>query len=124
MIQQLHYVVYDQFSFVIDGWTTDDLIYQWKGKGPVQIAGSIRKSLPGGFELDGDSDQRCDVVTATGKHKKLTADIYIYIYIYITILSPLLAYLFLCFIRLLLFQVLTVVYVLNSYLLDNFPFLS
>ena len=53
--------------FYSDGWTTDDLIYNWKGKGPVQIAKTIKHSLPGGFKLDGYFDQRCDVKTATGK---------------------------------------------------------
>ena len=47
-----------------DGWTTNDLIYQWKDNGPVQKTANL--SLPGGFKLDGIGDKKCDVITATG----------------------------------------------------------
>ena len=51
---------------MLDGWTTDDLVYNWKGVGPVQIAKGINESLPGGFKLDNFTDLRCDVKTTTG----------------------------------------------------------
>ena len=35
--------------FVTDGFTTDDVIYQWKLNDSVQFAKSL--FLPGGFEL-------------------------------------------------------------------------
>ena len=50
--------------FFSDGWTTNDLIYQWKDNGPVQKTANL--SLPGGFKLDGIGDKKCDVITATG----------------------------------------------------------
>jgi len=53
------------------GWTTDDLIYNWKGIGPVQIAKGINESLPGGFKLDNFTDLRCDVKTTTGAYSCL-----------------------------------------------------
>jgi hypothetical protein len=52
-----------------DGWTTNDLIYEWKSTKPVQFAGNI--SLPGGFKMDGYDNENCDVKTATGKALKL-----------------------------------------------------
>ena len=54
------------FSFMFsDGWTTNDLIYQWKSQGAVQFVANL--SLPGGFKMDGHANVKCDVATATGK---------------------------------------------------------
>ena len=54
------------FSFMfLDGWTTNDLIYQWKSQGAVQFVANL--SLPGGFKMDGHANVKCDVATATGK---------------------------------------------------------
>ena len=50
-----------------DGWTKNDLVYQWVPEGAVQIPGNL--SLPGGFKLGGYGNQYCDVVTATGIEK-------------------------------------------------------
>ena len=57
------------FFIFSDGWTTNDLIYEWKSTKPVQFAGNI--SLPGGFKMDGYDNENCDVKTATGKALKL-----------------------------------------------------
>lgn len=51
------------------GWTTNDLIYEWKSTKPVQFAGNI--SLPGGFKMDGYDNENCDVKTATGAYSCL-----------------------------------------------------
>ena len=59
---------YRIICFFPDGWTTNDLIYEWKSSNPVQFAGNI--SLPGGFKLDGSDNENCDVKTATGKALK------------------------------------------------------
>ena len=54
--------------FFIDGWTKSDLVYDWYGKGPVQISGNL--SLTVGFNLGGYGNQYCDVITATGGFPK------------------------------------------------------
>ena len=56
---------HQSFLFVTDGWTKNDLVYQWLPDGAVQIPKNL--SLPGGFKLGGFGNQYCDVVTATGE---------------------------------------------------------
>lgn len=51
------------------GWTTNDLIYQWKSQGAVQFVANL--SLPGGFKMDGHANVKCDVATATGAYSCL-----------------------------------------------------
>ena len=51
-------------NVLLDGWTKNDLVYQWLPEGAVQIPKNL--SLPGGFKLGGYGNQYCDVVTATG----------------------------------------------------------
>ena len=64
------------FSFLfLDGWTTNDLIYQWKSQGAVQFVANL--SLPGGFKMDGHANVKCDVATATGN--SLLIDDYYYV---------------------------------------------
>ena len=53
-----------------DGWTKNDLVYNWYEHGPVQIPKNL--SLPGGFKLGGYNNSYCDVVTATGQTKLST----------------------------------------------------
>ncbi len=55
-----------------DGWTTRDLIYNWKSNDPVQFADNL--FLPGGFQLEGSQHLKCDVTTATGTYSCLTVD--------------------------------------------------
>ena len=50
---------------ITDGWTMNDLIYQWKAVNPVQMVANL--SLPGGFKMDSFDNKNCDVKTATGK---------------------------------------------------------
>lgn len=54
------------------GFTTDDVIYQWKLPDPVQFVPNL--FLPGGFELSKYIDDRCDITTATGRYSCLTVD--------------------------------------------------
>lgn len=42
----------------------NDLIYQWKHEGAVQMVANL--SLPGGFKMDSYDSVNCDVKTATG----------------------------------------------------------
>ena len=52
------------FSWVIsDGYTSDDLQYEWKESDPIQIVRSLH--LPE-FSLQAINPSRCDVLTATG----------------------------------------------------------
>lgn len=55
------------------GWTMNDLIYRWKELNPVQMTANL--SLPGGFKLDGDKHQNCDVKTATGAYSCLRVEL-------------------------------------------------
>ena len=48
----------------LDGWTTDDLIFQWKHSNPVQVAPKMH--LPR-FMLEHYEADTCDSVTNTGK---------------------------------------------------------
>jgi len=54
------------------GFTTDDVIYQWKLNDSVQFAKSL--FLPGGFELSDYIDGNCDITTVTGRYSCLTVD--------------------------------------------------
>ena len=51
-----------------DGWTTNDVVYQWKIPEPVQFVKNL--FLPGGFELENFMDGYCNVKTATGEKQK------------------------------------------------------
>jgi len=54
------------------GFTTDDVMYQWKQNDSVQFAKSL--FLPGGFELSDYIDGKCDICTNTGCYSCLTVD--------------------------------------------------
>ena len=47
----------------------NDLIYRWKDVSPVQMVSNL--SLPGGFKMDGYSNENCDVQTATGQQMEV-----------------------------------------------------
>ena len=55
-------------SCFTDGWTTNDVVYQWKIPEPVQFVKNL--FLPGGFELENFMDGYCNVKTATGERNK------------------------------------------------------
>ena len=55
-------------SCVTDGWTTNDVVYQWKIPEPVQFVKNL--FLPGGFELENFMDGYCNVKTATGENEQ------------------------------------------------------
>ena len=48
-----------------DGYTSDDLEYEWKESDPIQIVSSLH--LPE-FSLQAINAARCDVRTATGDY--------------------------------------------------------
>lgn len=54
------------------GFTTHDVIYQWKLPDPVQFVSNL--FLPGGFELTNFIDDNCDITTVTGRYSCLTVD--------------------------------------------------
>ncbi len=54
---------------LVDGWTTQDVIYVWKVPAPVQMAPNL--FLPGGFELNKYRNGSCNVKTATGSVSRL-----------------------------------------------------
>ena len=60
------------FFKISDGFTTDDVMYQWKQNDSVQFAKSL--FLPGGFELSDYIDGKCDICTNTGCYSCLTVD--------------------------------------------------
>ena len=60
------------FFLISDGFTTDDVMYQWKQNDSVQFAKSL--FLPGGFELSDYIDGKCDICTNTGCYSCLTVD--------------------------------------------------
>ena len=52
----------------LDGWTTDDLKYQWKKDDPVQITNDLH--LPR-FTLEKYVSDYCNIKTNTGNYKAL-----------------------------------------------------
>ena len=50
----------------LDGYTTDDIIYRWKDKAPVQIAKGL--NLPR-FSVEKYKSKYCNVETNTGKDR-------------------------------------------------------
>ena len=63
----IHYSIskfqtYISYSF-IDGWTMDDLIYEWKAEEPVQIVDNL--NLPR-FKLEHYDTDHCNTLTNTG----------------------------------------------------------
>ena len=62
------FIIFHKNSFK-DGWTKNDLVYQWVPEGAVQIPGNL--SLPGGFKLATFGSDYCDVETTTGTYSCL-----------------------------------------------------
>ena len=63
------------WAFVSDGWTKNDLVYEWYPSQPVQIPRNL--TLPGGFNLGKTGNDSCDVITATGPLSYRSFNIYI-----------------------------------------------
>ena len=57
--------IYQLTPDVSDGWTTDDLKYQWKKDDPVQITHDLH--LPR-FSLEKYVSDYCNIKTNTGEH--------------------------------------------------------
>ena len=57
-----------------DGWAKDDLIYKWKEKDPVQVVPGLH--LPR-FTLEQYKSAYCDVITNTGKIRKISKLIWV-----------------------------------------------
>lgn len=57
-------------AFDIDGWTTEDLVFQWRKGDPVQVAKNMH--LPR-FTLESYEADLCNSVTNTGNKIKLNA---------------------------------------------------
>ena len=55
------------FLFYKDGWTMDDLIYEWKAEEPVQIVDNL--NLPR-FKLEHYDTDHCNTLTNTGEYQK------------------------------------------------------
>ena len=60
---------------ISDGWTKNDLVYEWYPSQPVQIPRNL--TLPGGFKLGKTGNDSCDVTTATGPLSLFSLNIYI-----------------------------------------------
>ena len=58
------YITLIKVLSLLDGWTSNDLIYIWTDNSSVKMAGNL--SLPGGFKMADIGQNYCDVTTATG----------------------------------------------------------